>query len=430
MKKQRLVILSLFLLASLISLASAVEIKLTKEEYAPSETLQAEIYGNFIAGIKPENIYFYRERNIPVDYDILRLKDKYLLYAILPYKEGNYTIKIKNVRYGADRGVSSADIVKEFSIKSTNETAFSFNPGFVVTKEDFYIQVKANKNLEITAEFLGKTQNIALLENKETKIYFSIEEISDYNETKIKLNSYEIPVFVFAEKVPEIIETSKFRFSPAEISATILKESSYFFEVALINLGKSNITEIALSSNLSDSKVKLFIEPASISKLETGDKKAINITISSDKIENLTEELSASAENLSAKLIFNIEVTENISEVSYTGPTRDETCEDLGGKICGGKEKCNVSLVLTVDENQQTTYCCQGECKLEEESSSTWIYGLIIIIVVAAGLIFFSLYMKKKQKKSIDILKERENKYKERMSGEKSEEVRGSLAKT
>ena len=92
------VLLLCFVSLFLISLASAVEIKLTKEVYAPSETLQAEIYGNFPDGIKLENIYFYRERNIPVDYDILKTQDKYLLYALLPHTEGNYTLKIKNTR--------------------------------------------------------------------------------------------------------------------------------------------------------------------------------------------------------------------------------------------------------------------------------------------------------------------------------------------
>jgi len=429
MKKELLFIALSFFVIFLISLASAVEIKLSKEEYAPGETLQAEIYGNFIDSIKLENIYFYRERNIPVDYDILKTKDKYLLYAILPSKEGNYTIKIKNIRYEADTGVSSSEIIKEFSIKPANETSLSFSPGFVVTKEDFYIQVKADRNLEITTEFLEEKQNIALLENKETKVYFSVEEIENYTEAKIKLNSYEIPVFIFPEKTQGIIETAKFRFSPSEISATILKKNSYFFEIFLINLGRKNISDITLLSNISESEIKLNIEPASILELEAGGKKTVNITISSDKVENLAGEIFASAENLSAKLIFNIEVTENISEVKYTGPARDETCEDMEGKVCSGEEKCSVSLVLTTDEYDRTTYCCKGECKLEAKSSNTWIYGLIIIIVVAAGLIFFSFYMKKKQRRAIDILKERENKYQERMSGE-TKEVRGSLAKT
>lgn len=125
----------LFLFLMLFSLASAAEIRLSKETYSPGETLQAEIYGNFIDGISLENIYFYRERNLPLIYDILKLKDKYLLYALLPSTEGNYSIKIKE-RYETESGISN-EISKNFEIRKSNFTSFSINPGFVVARSDF-----------------------------------------------------------------------------------------------------------------------------------------------------------------------------------------------------------------------------------------------------------------------------------------------------
>jgi len=420
MKKELLFIaLSLFAVL-LISLASAVEIKLSKEEYAPSETLQAEILGNFIDIIKPENIYFYRERNVPVIYDILKLKDKYLLYALLPYKEGNYTIKIKNTRYETGAGASEAEIVKEFSIKATNETSLSINPGFIFTKEDFYIEVKANKNTKIDVEFLGDKQSISLVENKEEKVYFSTAEIKNYTETTIKIKDYNIPAFIFSNKT-QIIETGKFRFSPAELKATILKGEKYFFSFELINLGRKNITNIRLFSNASKD-LTLAIAPESIPILEAGEKETVNLTIVSEKIKNFSAQVFASSENLSATFDIGVEITKNKSKVNSSIISREGNCSSLGGKICKAEETCEGTSVPSEDGS-----CCIGECKVEEDSSSSWLYGLIIIIVIIAGLILFSFYMKKRQGKTRDVLKERQNKFEERMEGE---EVHRSLAKT
>lgn len=406
----------------LISIASAVEIKLNKETYAPQETLQAEIYGNFIDGLSLKNIYFYRERNLPVIYDILKTKDKYLLYALLPYIEGNYTLKIKNTRYETDTGTSTADIIKEFKIASTNVTTLSINPGFIVTREDFYVKVKANKNINIDVEFLGKKQNLSLVQGIEKKIDFSVSEVKNYTETNLKIQSYIIPVFIFPEKSPEEIikETGSFRFNPLEISATILKGENYFFKVSLINFGNKNISNINLFSNVS-SNLEIKINPNSISKLEAREEKSININFSSEKKGNYSGSIVASSGNLSTELKINMEITEDKSKIKYTGPAYEEkSCADIG-KVCNITEKCSGTSVFTKDG-----YCCQGNCLIEKKSSS-WIYGLILIIVVVAGLILLSFYMKKKQRKSVDILKEREKKYEERMAGE---EVRGSLAKT
>lgn len=432
---KKLVLITVFvvvLLVLIILTAEAVEIKLSKEIYAPAETLQAEIYGNFLDGIKLENIYFYRERNIPIDYDILKTQDKHLLYALLPHTEGNYTLKIRNTRYETETGISYSDIIKEFTIKATNETSLSINPGFVVARDDFYIEVKSNKNIEIEAEFLEQKQSISLSEGKEKKIYFSISEIKNYTEANVKIKDCNIPVFVFPEKSEGIEETPKFRFNPGKIEFTILKKESYFFKVSLINFGNKNISDIKLSSNISDSGLNVELAPNSISKLEPGEREFINLTLSSEKKGNFSGSIFAVSENLSAELKLDIEVTENKSEINYTssssspGYTEEKGCEEIGGKFCKEEGTCSVPLELTSDSYGHKG-CCKGECKAEKKSS-TWIYGLIIIIVVIAGLIFFAFYMKKKQKKAIDILKEREKKYKERMAGQ-GEEVRGSLTK-
>lgn len=405
----------------MLSLASASEIKLAKEAYAPGETLQAEIYGNFIDGLKLENIFFYRERNIPVIYDILKLKDKYLLYALLPYTEGNYTLKIKNARYETEGGSSSAILTKEFKIQASNVTTLRINPGFIVAKEDFSIKVKPSQNAEISINFLGKKQNLSLVQGIEKKIDFSVSEIRNYTETAVMLGGYSIPVLIFPEKSSSelIQETGKFRFNPLEISAVVLSKENYFFKVSLVNLGEKNISSISLFSN-SSSDLKIKISPDSISELGARDEKIIAINLSSEKTGNFSGNIIASSGNLSTGLKLKIEVTENKSKLNYEGPDYGESCTDVG-KMCAASESCDGVSVFTKDG-----YCCQGNCVAEKESSS-WVYGVVLIIAVLLGLFLLSVYMKKKQKKPIDILRERQKKYEDRMSGE---EVTGNLAKS
>jgi hypothetical protein len=173
--------------------------------------------------------------------------------------------------------------------------------------------------------------------------------------------------------------------------------------------------------------LEVEITPSSVSELEAGEREFINLIFSSEEKGDFSGNILAVSEdqNLSAELGVNIKLTENKSEVSQEVPTyiEEKGCEESGGKICGADERCNLPLELTQDG-----YCCKGDC-IEEEKSSTWIYGIIIIVAVAAGIIFFSLYMKKKQKKSIDILEQRRKKHEERMTGT-GEEVRGKLSRT
>lgn len=415
---------ALFACILLISLASAIEIKLAKEVYAPGETLQAEISGSFLENLKIENIHFYRERNIPIEYDLLKVGDKYLLYALLPQREGNYSFKIEDSRYQIPTGISTNDIVKEFSIASSNKTIVSFSPGFVVATEDFKIRLYSTEAAEVKTEFLNQTQTVSLSPYREAKVYFSISGIENYTETSLKIGDYSIPVFIFPEKTNlPIEEAAKFRFSSSEFDVLLLKGETYLFTVELINFGKKSITDINLSSNFSND-VSLQINPEQISELQEGDSIFINLTFKSSKKGVYYGELSAASEDNSTSLSMKIEVTENASAViNNTSPNpgiSEENCSSIGGKKCNwdNGESCTKEKRFTLEG-----YCCMGECAAKENSSSGWITGVIIIVLVLVlGVIFF-IYIKKRQK-PIDVLKQREKNYEERMKGE---EVRKRL---
>jgi len=420
--KRGLFILMLLLTASL---ASAVEIKLSKETYQPEETLQAEIYGNFLENIKVENIHFYRERNIPVEYDILNLPDRYLLYALLPYKEGNYTLKIEDINYEEESVITDKEIVKTFQIAKGNESYLSIDPGFVVAREDFYIQVEAKENQQITAEFLQDSQTVDLVGWKEKKIYFSISNLTNYTEAEIKILDYVIPVFIFPNK-SEAAESPKFRFNPLEIDTTILKEQKHSFTVALINFGLENITDIRLTVDSSD--LSLGATPDNIPLLEAKSTKFINISISSEEEGTFEGKVIAEASNYTTELELYIDVTENQSEIVINdngsiGYVTEESCSDKGGQVCTSDEICSVESIPSTDG-----FCCLGTCE-EKPGDSSWIYGIILIVLIIVGLIGFSIYMKKKQGKPVDSLKKREETFQRRMQPPPSTEISGSLTK-
>jgi len=430
MKKQR-IILIFFLALALIPLAFAqVDIQFTKQVYSPGETLQAEIFGNFPQGLNLENIHFYRERNIPVVYDIFKTKDKYLLYAILPYTEGNYTIKIEDAEYTTETGISTDKISEQFEIESSNQTILTVNPGFVVSRGDFSVNLKSNKNQEITAEFeaTGEQKKISLVQNTEKKVSFSASGISNYTEANLKVADYAIPVFIFPEKTQEEIieETEGFRFSPMEIKATILKSQDFSFKIFLMNLGDLDIKNIDISVD-SDKSLKTQITPNSISVLEAGQEKSIELTISSEKTGDFYGTLlalSASPE-LEAELKIGIYVSENKSEVrsEISGYTEETSCSDIG-EICSVGEECDGSLVFT-----QEGYCCDGTCKSQKTPTGYgWLWGIIIIVLVIAALGALFYLMKKRQGRKENVLESRRKKFEQRMNP-RSEEIRGGLTR-
>jgi len=196
MKKE----ISLLLIILLMPLVAAVDIQLSKTDYTPSETLQAEITGSFIS-LGLENILIYEEntpRSQPVISDLTKQGNIYYFYAVLPNQQGNYSLKIENVEY-TEAGVKKTDtITKEFTIQS-NQSALQINPGFVLTSEDFSVKVKALlSNQDITADFNGVSQNLSLIEDVQKNLEFSVSNLAGNYD--LKINTYTIPVFII-EKI-------------------------------------------------------------------------------------------------------------------------------------------------------------------------------------------------------------------------------------
>ena len=205
MRSKYLFILAFFLI---IPGLLALDVSLSKTSYQPQETLQAEITGNFINPLTIENIFLYKEgvpRPTPVISDLAKFKNTYYVYLVLPNQEGNFSIRIENAKY-TEAGMEKTDtIIKEFEIKKTNQSVLQINPGFVITDKDFSIKVKSlYSNQDISLIFNGETKNISLIEDSEESVKFSV--INAGEENILKVNDYEIPVFIFSKQNINITE--------------------------------------------------------------------------------------------------------------------------------------------------------------------------------------------------------------------------------
>ncbi len=136
----------------------------------------------------------------------------------------------------------------------------------------------------------------------------------------------------------------------------------------------------------------------------------------------------ASFENQEINLPFNFQIITDVKKVEVVADIKElASCEDIGGKICEGEEKCSVDT-----ESSLEGPCCTGTCKEEKKSNTGTIIGFLILALVIGIVIFFYFKGKKrlKPKSTEEILKEKQGKYNERMkSFEPSKEVTGSLSK-
>ena len=142
--KKGAVILSLVLLSIfLITPVSALEIK-ADSDYDKGATFIASLQGNILSPIPDNNVAFYQDHvQVPFTHGFLKIKDIYYVYAILPYIEGNYSLRIKDVYFKEQNTVKTLTLEKNFTI--SNKTAeFNVNPGAVIATDSFEISVYNN----------------------------------------------------------------------------------------------------------------------------------------------------------------------------------------------------------------------------------------------------------------------------------------------
>ncbi|GAG47981.1 unnamed protein product [marine sediment metagenome] len=114
------------------------------------------------------------------------------------------------------------------------------NPGFVLTSEDFSVEIKALvSNQEITATLNGISQNLSLVEDVQKNLEFSVSDLSGNYD--LKINTYTIPVFI----IEKII-----------INDTIINQTDQTNQTTPINQTNQTIA----FSDLNETEIEEYIE--------------------------------------------------------------------------------------------------------------------------------------------------------------------------
>jgi len=403
--KKELIILILLLIFPFIS---AAEIQI-KENYSSGETLIAKISGDFKTPILEDNIVFYRGHvKIPMVYDVGKIDNDYYVYAILPDSSdsSNYSINIKNVKYSQGGQVSDEEFSKTFMILS-QKANFSVNPGFVITKTDFSINVQnfENHDIDVSIKINKKEETKGFFaslfpssDNQETsvtvksgaasKVDFKLQDFNQSTFQTITLSAdsleYNIPVYIFVEVYePELEE---FRFEPTESNISINVNSQKTKVVYLYNIGDSELNNIELS--VSDSlRSYITLSKYYIDKLDDNSNFAVELTIKSGANKAfLRGNIYAQSSDKLISLPISLDILEASKELpeDVDSYVLIKTCKDLGGTVCSSGQKCSGK-----EESASDGQCCLADCSSSSDGLSFKIIGVVLILIVLGILYWF-----------------------------------------
>ncbi len=405
---EKLVIVLIFLL--MLPLISSIEFEM-KTEFDQGETLLAVISGNFLDQITENNVFFYKDHvRIPVVYDVRKINGDFYLYGMLTEKtQGNYSIKVEDVRYMNGAQIIDEDIIKNFTI-TENTIDFSINPGFVITSEDFFLEVQNLKNQKITIQidapkvFISES-SLEIKSGETKKINFELDTENQVLE-EIKLSSgntdYSIPIFINLINETKEKKEFEFKFEPNNINVSMATDSDTKRIIYILNTGDTAVENITL---LISSSLKSYIEisPETINELDKDANKKVEINIISDSELGILEgTITANNGNFSTSVTLILNFIEDYipkdGEENESG-TILTTCAQLEGVICGDNEGCTGETIPTKDG-----ICCLTSCKEIKKSPTGKIIGWVVVVIVILFLLWaFKKY--KKVKPKVNLLK-------------------------
>lgn len=450
MKKSAIIFLILFL-----PIVSAVTIDM-KEEFSQGETLMAKVSGNFYESIVKEDVSFY-ERHVrqPMSPFVAKINNDFYIYAqLLGKSPNNYSMSIKNVKHISGGIVVEEDFTKNFSIIS-NTADFSIEQGFVITNEDFFIEMENLKDYEITINVVTSSIDLETAEPINLgagtkKIYFSIENIDsafEIIELSAGSSQYEIPVYIFGVEgissdddngieydTCENIgacktscdedsqdlgkldcgffytccqegtdEQKSFNFEQSELDIIMPTNSHTIREVYLYNTGNKTIEDISL---IISGELKNYVSLSTDKVDELAPDSNIKIELefySFDKDVEVHGKLTAKEQDISTSSEIFLNIIRDyvpLDEYEYSPSTQIKTCAELNGEVCSSDEKCDTDYVYAKDDK-----CCLGTCGGEEPSSTGKIIGWAIVGIVVVFLIWFFKKKYKGAKKEVDLFK-------------------------
>lgn len=380
-----------------------------KDSYKQEETMIFEIKGNLLENIGKEQVDFKRGHvSVPLEFDVKRLGDRQFIWGIAPSNENNYSLFIEDIVTTINGKVSEVNFEKNFSVLS-EKTDYNIKPGFILTKEDFTIDLFLFVDEEIEIEIsYGESSGTERFNPGENEIDFSVSNLDENEIVDIKIGDYILPLYFIGESSDNSEDIERilpdFRFKPRVIESFVIDNGRELtYPVQIINSGDE---EIVLVLEYDKSIFRIDKDEIRIQKDSIYD---FNFSIVEFPKDRLDEKIYAKSGNFSIELALIIEPTENADNVNtpYLEDGFVESqlyyCSELNGVKCSTGESCDGEL-----QNSLEGSCCIGSCKTVDEKSGYGIWGWLIagIIILIIGIVFMKY---KKTKNSGD------EKFKERV---------------
>jgi hypothetical protein len=365
--------------------------------------------GIFLEELKKEDISFYEgRRQVYFDYDFYFFDEKYYLSVVFD-REGEFTIKAKEILFNLAGEVGSIKIEKKINVsydKYDNLTQMNLDlleikPPLIYTFSNHEKVSFFNRGSnELTISFNNVTINIAPFQAKTVNLNLVepiiLLEISSYKQ-------FHLPIIYLDAKTSNFedisIKQSGLGVRPFEINISAKENETVEEIIYLENNGEFNITQIEISSTIDGIKIDSppsFINPEMEINLSL---ELSNISGSGEGMLILSYFENFSEFNISIPIFIERLKVDN-EEDKNNSLIEDLFCEDYGGIICD--MKCVGEKNFTLDG-----LCCYGECvpfnvdgdDPNESYSYNWLVGLLIFIIM--GIIGFFLYKKYNKAKPV-----------------------------
>jgi len=405
------------------------------ENIQPGETILATITtsGEFSEEISNSNIKFFDgRREISFEFDILYYEGTHYFYAYTQ-NEGEFKLQISDILHEEDGILKSKTIEKQFNVtkdflfdEETNESyteILSVKPGLIFTsvspKLRFTNKGTRTFNISFNDSQLSLTpqQTEEMIFNSDTN--FSFKTIQTYKEFQIPviyLNQIDSNSTVIVPDPPSSDEI-KIRPYPLQINLTVGEEKTR--QITIFSFSDENITLSKITSDIP------FLQIEQINFLEAKTSKKLNLTFTpsatgheSGSLNIFFNKSNESKNTILSMSIFILPL--GINETNVTLEVVRETCEEIGGDICGISETCDSEAKFT----SEGEYCCLSSCvqsqsnnEGSESSKGLWIGIVILLALGGAGFYFYKRQKRVSPQKPKDKIIETSEKYNNRLKG-------------